>query len=97
MFGLHEEMKNLVCAGKGIWAGCRFITRRPTQLPAPQLNCGIGASLSGDRIPRSPPPIFSSEKVLQNQAFLEPPAFDGCVCRKSDSAILMVKAAKDRS
>ena len=33
--------------------------------------------LSGDRIPPSPPPIFGSEKVLQNQAFLEPPVFGG--------------------
>src|ERR1700722_5388206 len=44
---------------------------------APHSKCGIGASLSGVRIPPSPPPIFSSEKVLQNQSFLEPPAFDG--------------------
>jgi hypothetical protein len=29
------------------------------------------------RIPPSPPPFSDSGKVLQNQAFLEPPAFDG--------------------
>jgi hypothetical protein len=29
------------------------------------------------RVPPSPPPIFDSEKVFQNQAFLEPPENDG--------------------
>jgi hypothetical protein len=35
------------------------------------------------RIPLSPPPIFSSEKILQNQAFLEPPENDGVAPRCS--------------
>ena len=50
---------------------------------APHSKCGIGASLSGVRIPPSPPSHFDSEKVLQNQAFLEPPENDGVAPRWS--------------
>src|SRR3981081_3221947 len=53
---------------------------------APHSKCGIGASLSGVRIPPSPPPIFSSEKVLQNQVLLEPPDFGGGAPRWSPAA-----------
>src|SRR5271170_3458486 len=53
---------------------------------APHSKCGIGASLSGVRIPPSPPLIFGDEKVLQNQAFLEPPAFGGVAPRWSTAA-----------
>lgn len=38
------------------------------------------------RIPPSPPPIFGSEKVLQNQAFPEPPDFGGGAPRWSTAA-----------
>ena len=40
----------------------------------------------GVRIPPSPPPIFGSEKVLQNQAFPEPPDFGGGAPRWSTAA-----------
>jgi hypothetical protein len=46
-------------------------------LNAPHSKCGIGASLSGVRIPPSPPSILDSAEVLQKQAFLEPPENDG--------------------
>jgi hypothetical protein len=46
-------------------------------LNAPHSKCGIGASLSGVRIPPSPPSILDSAEVLQKQAFLEPPEDDG--------------------
>src|SRR6266481_342859 len=58
-------------------------------LNAPHSKCGIGASLSGVRIPPSPPPIFGSEKVLQNQALLEPPGFGGGAPRWSTAAALL--------
>jgi hypothetical protein len=45
--------------------------------------------MRGMRIPPSPPPIFGSEKALQNQALLEPPGFGGGAPRWSTAAALL--------
>jgi hypothetical protein len=51
-------------------------------------------------IPPSPPPIFSSEKVLQNQTFLEPPDFGGgaprCSTAASPSCHLSIRLASPK-
>ena len=46
-------------------------------LNAPHSKCGIGASLSGVRIPPSPPARSTREKIQQNQAFLGTSILDG--------------------
>jgi hypothetical protein len=43
------------------------------------------------RIPPSPPPFFSSEKVLQNQVFPEPPARSG-VAPQCSTLLQLIKA-----
>ena len=60
---------------------------------APHSKCGIGASLSGVRIPPSPPSILDSAEVLQNQAFLEPPEMDGVAPWVAQAATIQQGAA----
>ena len=51
--------------------------------------CGVfDGFLERVRIPPSPPPILGNEKVLQNQALLEPPVFGGGAPRRTILAFL---------